>query len=81
MKHCRKLCRRIRCLDLQTCRVARQNVLLAKECIDLMMDKLSEATDSGFKALREIEKEKLQTFKAYNKSEKNLLKWVIWFEN
>jgi hypothetical protein len=48
---------------------------------DLMMDKLSEATDSRFKALREIEKEKLQTIKSYNKSEKNLLKWVIWFEN
>jgi hypothetical protein len=53
-------------INLQTCSVARQNALLTEEYIDLVMDKLSEAPDNRFKALRKIEKEKLQTIKAYN---------------
>jgi chemotaxis methyl-accepting protein methylase len=47
--------------------VARQNDLLAKEYTDLMMDKLEEAQEGRFQAMTEIEKEKLQTAKAYNK--------------
>jgi hypothetical protein len=47
--------------------VARQNDLSAKEYTDLMMDKLEEAQEGRFQAMTEIEKEKLQTAKAYNK--------------
>jgi hypothetical protein len=46
-------------VNLQACRVARQNDLSAKEYIDLMMDKLDEAEESHFEAMTEIEKEKL----------------------
>lgn len=47
--------------------MARQNDLSAKEYTDLMMDKLEEAQEGRFQAMTEIEKEKLQTAKAYNK--------------
>jgi chemotaxis methyl-accepting protein methylase len=47
--------------------VARQNDLSAKEYTDLMMDKLEEAQEGRFQAMTEIEKEKLQMAKAYNK--------------
>jgi hypothetical protein len=53
--------------NLQACRVVRQNDLLAKEYTNLMMDRLDEAEESRFEAMTKIEKEKLQTAKAYNK--------------
>jgi hypothetical protein len=54
-------------VNLQACWVARQNDLSAKEYTNLMMDRLDEAEESHFEAMIEIEKEKLQTTKAYNK--------------
>jgi hypothetical protein len=53
--------------NLQACRVVRQNDLSAKEYTNLMMDRLDEAEESRFEAMTKIEKEKLQTAKAYNK--------------
>jgi hypothetical protein len=54
-------------VNLQACRVARQNDLSAKEYTDLMIDKLEEAQEGRFQAMTEIEKEKLHMTKAYNR--------------
>jgi hypothetical protein len=54
-------------VNLQASRVARQNALSAKEYVGLMMDKLDEVPESQLKAMEEIEKEKLQRVKPYNK--------------
>jgi hypothetical protein len=54
-------------VNMQACRVAMQNDLSAKEYADLMMDRLDEAPEGRFKAMMEIEKEKLQATKAYNR--------------
>jgi hypothetical protein len=43
-------------INLQTCRVVRQNDLSAKEYTDLMMDKLDEAPGGRFRAMMQIEK-------------------------
>jgi hypothetical protein len=54
-------------VNLQACRTSRQDGLSAKEYIGLMMDKIDEVTEGKLKALQEIEREKLQTARAYNK--------------
>jgi hypothetical protein len=65
-------------VNLQACRVARQNDLSAKEYTDLMMDRLDEAEESRFEAMTEIEKEKLQTAKpTIKRSGKNRFKSEI----
>jgi hypothetical protein len=54
-------------INLQSCRVAKQGALLADEYFEVMMDRIDNAPESWFKALQEIEKEKLRVAKAYNK--------------
>jgi hypothetical protein len=53
-------------INLQAHRVMQQDALSAAEYSELMMDKLDGVPESRLKALREIEKEKLQVAKAYN---------------
>jgi hypothetical protein len=48
-------------------RVIGQDSLSAKEYHKLMMDKIDDVHESRFKALEEIEKEKIKIAKAYNK--------------
>jgi hypothetical protein len=48
-------------------RVIGQGSLSAKEYHKLMMDKIDDVHESRFKALEEIEKEKIKIAKAYNK--------------
>jgi hypothetical protein len=57
-------------INLQACQVARQDDLMDKEYADLTVNRLDEAQENRFKAMAEIEKEKLQIAKAYNKSVK-----------
>jgi hypothetical protein len=52
-------------INLQTCRVAKQEILSAMEYRELMMNKINEIPKS--RALTEIEKEKIRVAKAYNK--------------
>jgi hypothetical protein len=54
-------------INLQTLRVVNQDDLSVEDCDNLMMDRVDEALESRLQALREIEKEKLQVAKAYNK--------------
>jgi hypothetical protein len=54
-------------IGLQSLRVTRQGSLSAKEYHKLMMDKIDDVSESRFKALLEIEKEKIKIAKAYNK--------------
>jgi hypothetical protein len=56
-------------VNLQACRVARQNGLSA-EYTTLMMDRIDEVQEERFKVMTEIEKEKLQAAKAYNRKVK-----------
>jgi hypothetical protein len=44
-----------------------QGSLSAKEYHELMMDKIDDVSESQFKALEEIEKEKIKIAKPYNK--------------
>jgi hypothetical protein len=53
-------------VSLQSLRVTGQAHLSAKECNELMIDKIDDAPESRFKALEEIEK-KVKIAKAYNK--------------
>jgi hypothetical protein len=48
-------------------RVTEHGSLSANEYHDLMMDKIDDVYESRFKALEEIEKEKIKIAKAYNK--------------
>jgi hypothetical protein len=48
-------------------RVTRQGSLLAKEYPELMMDNIDDVHESRFKALEEIEREKIKIAQAYNK--------------
>jgi hypothetical protein len=57
-------------VNLQACRVARQNGLSAEEYTTLMMDRIDEVQEERFKVMTEIEKEKLQAAKAYNRKVK-----------
>jgi hypothetical protein len=54
-------------IGLQSLRVTRQGSLAAKEYHELMMDKIDDIPESRFKALEEIEMEKIKIAKAYNK--------------
>jgi hypothetical protein len=54
-------------VSLQNLRVTGKAHLSAKEYNELMMDKIYDAPESQFKALEEIEKEKVKIAKAYNK--------------
>jgi hypothetical protein len=54
-------------IGLQRLRVTGHDSLWAKEYHELMMDKIDDVPESRFKALEEIEKEKIKIAKAYNK--------------
>jgi hypothetical protein len=54
-------------IGLQNLRITRQDSLSAKEYHELMMDKIDDVPESRFKALEEIEREKVKIAKAYNK--------------
>jgi hypothetical protein len=54
-------------VNLQGCRVAWQDDLSGEEYGELMMDRLDEVTEGRLEALKEIEKEKLQVARAYNR--------------
>ena len=47
--------------------MAKQNDLSAVDYYDLMMDNIDEVSDKRWKALKEIEKDKLRVARAYNK--------------
>jgi hypothetical protein len=53
-------------INLQTCGIVKQDTLPAKEYTEGMMDRIDELPESRFRALEEIEKEKLWAAKAYN---------------
>ena len=57
-------------ITLDACKVARQNDLSVSEYHDLMMDSIDEVTEARLLALKEIEKDKLDVAKAYNKKVK-----------
>jgi hypothetical protein len=52
---------------MQTPRVTKQDNLSAEEYGNLMLDRMDEVLENRLEALREIEREKLQVAKAYNK--------------
>jgi hypothetical protein len=54
-------------ISLQSLKVTGQDSLSAKEYHELMMDKIDDLPKSRFKALEEIEKEKIKIVEAYNK--------------
>jgi hypothetical protein len=54
-------------IGLQSLRVTKQGNLSAKEYHELMMFKIDDVHESRFKALEEIQKEKIKIAKAYNK--------------
>jgi hypothetical protein len=54
-------------INLQNWRASGQDNLSAKEYNELMMDAIDDVPESRFRALREIEKEKIKIAKAYNK--------------
>jgi hypothetical protein len=54
-------------VNMQTCQITEQGALSVKEYSEAMMSKLDEVPEIRFKALREIEKEKMQLARAYNK--------------
>jgi hypothetical protein len=54
-------------INLQSVRVSKQDALSVQEYTDLLMDNVDEVADNWLRALREIEKEKLQMAQAYNK--------------
>jgi hypothetical protein len=58
-------------INLQAQRVMQQDALSTAEYSELMMDTLDEVLESQLKVLREIEKEKLQVAKAYNRRVKD----------
>jgi hypothetical protein len=66
-------------IGLYSLRVTGQGCLLAKECHKLMMDKIDDVHEIRFKALEEIEKEKIKIAKAYKECvvEKSLQVGVI----
>jgi hypothetical protein len=57
-------------VNMQACRTTQQNDLTAEEYTSMMMERLDRVPEDRFKAMMEIEKEKLQTAKAYNKKVK-----------
>jgi hypothetical protein len=68
-------------INMQNCRVSRQDNLLAIEYSELMMERIDETPESRFKAQKEIEKEMSKVAKAYNKwvKEKSVqVKDMVW---
>jgi hypothetical protein len=60
--------------------VVTQDTLSAREYNELMMDRLDEVTDIQLMALREIEKVKLRTARAYNRRvRENHFRLMIWY--
>jgi hypothetical protein len=57
-------------VNLAALRFAKQNNLSAVDFHNLMMDNIDEVADKHLIALRDIEKEKLQVARAYNKKVK-----------
>jgi hypothetical protein len=53
-------------INLQTYRVMRQDRLSAEDYVESMFNRIDEVPESRFRALHEIEKEKLRVAKAYN---------------
>jgi hypothetical protein len=60
-------------IDLQMCRITKQDALSAKEYTEGMMDRIDELPKSRFRALEEMEKEKLRAAKVYNRRVKEKL--------
>ncbi|WP_428025468.1 hypothetical protein, partial [Arcobacter sp.] len=54
-------------LSIHAYRVVHQDAVSAEDYGNLMMDEIDNLTENHLKALQEIEKEKLQVAKAYNK--------------
>jgi hypothetical protein len=54
-------------LSIQADRVMHQDAVSAKDYSNLMMDEIDDLMENRLQALREIEKEKLQVARAYNK--------------
>jgi hypothetical protein len=54
-------------ISLQSLRITEQGSLFAKEYHELLMDKIDEVHEGRFKALEEIEKEKIKIANTYNK--------------
>jgi hypothetical protein len=57
-------------VNLAAYRLAKQNELSAVDYHDSMMDNIDEVTDKRLQALKEIEKNKIQVARAYNKKVK-----------
>jgi hypothetical protein len=57
-------------VNLAAYRLAKQNELFAVDYHDSMMDNIDEVTDKRLQALKEIEKNKIQVARAYNKKVK-----------
>jgi hypothetical protein len=63
-------------IGFHSLRVTGQGSLSTKEYHELMMDKIDDVHESRFKALGEIEKDKIKIAKAYNKRVvENRFKW------
>jgi hypothetical protein len=60
-------------INLQMCRIIKQDALSAKEYTEGMMDRIDELPKSRFRALEEMEKEKLRAAKVYNRRVKEKL--------
>jgi hypothetical protein len=54
-------------INLRTYRVAEQGNLSAEDYVELMMSRIDEVPQSQFRALHEIEREKIRVARAYNK--------------
>jgi hypothetical protein len=68
-------------VNLDAYRLAKQNDLSAVVYHELMMDNIDEVTDIRLKALKEIEKDKAQVTKAYNKkvkSKSSQIRELVW---
>jgi hypothetical protein len=54
-------------VNLQACRVAKQEALSAEEYMEYMMERIDGVYKSWLDALKEVKKKKLMVAKAYNK--------------
>jgi hypothetical protein len=54
-------------INLQVHRVIEQDALSAEDYTELMMERIDEMREGWFRALNEIEREKMKVAKAYNK--------------
>ena len=58
-------------MSLDAYRLAKQNDLTVVDYYDLMMDNIDEVSDKRMQDLKEMEKDKLQVARAYNKKVKS----------